>query len=289
MSPDVRRAPRLLFVSDNAAYVVDIFTLPGMALKGQLTGFNSPQGECADATGNIWITNTGTSELLQYSRTGTLIRRLSDTFGYPVGCSVNKATGDLAVTDIFDRHSSHGGVLVYAGASGQPKDYTCSGTAVYEYYFVGYGPDGSLWVDGTDRQGYFGLCTGTPSALSPLALSGGAIYFPGLVQWDSASGQWYVGDQLCNDTMSACIYPISGSGVVGSAINLSGYSGSYVCDLVQAVIANGGTYVVGSDNNYCGNATPASYRWLFPAGGSPSNYNNSAGLSRPIGAAISTK
>jgi len=50
VSPDVKRAPRVLFVTDYALGDVDVFTLPTLALKGVLTGFNGPQGECTDGS-----------------------------------------------------------------------------------------------------------------------------------------------------------------------------------------------------------------------------------------------
>jgi len=76
--------------------------------------------------------------------------------------------------------------------------------------------------------------------------------------------------------------------VLGPAINPSAYNGSYVCDLAQGVIGPGFTYLAGGDYNYCKNANPAAYRWPFPAGGSPTNYNDSV-VEGPVGAAISTK
>jgi hypothetical protein len=42
-SPDVKKAHRLLFVSDYYPYHVDIFTMPDLALKGTLTGFYEPR------------------------------------------------------------------------------------------------------------------------------------------------------------------------------------------------------------------------------------------------------
>ena len=61
VSPDVKSAHRLLFISDDSSQDVYIFTMPAMQLKGTLTGFNGPQGMCSDKQGNIWVVNTGTS------------------------------------------------------------------------------------------------------------------------------------------------------------------------------------------------------------------------------------
>lgn len=286
VSPDTGRVRRLLFISDVVTNDVYIFIMPGLALKGTLTGFNEPQGMCSDAVGNIWITNTGTYQILEYSHTGRLLNTLSDPGNYyPVGCAIDPATGNLAVANLEGPNGLAGDILVYPGASGTPAVYTCPG--LYRPYFLGYGPGGSLWVDGQNQSGIFALCGGgSPSGLSQIPLSGDTIYFPGLVQWDNAGSTWYVGDQYCGHTTAACIYPVSGSGVVGPAITLTNYSGGYVCELVQGVIGQSNKFVAGGDYNYCKNASPAVYRWPFPGGGSPSNFNNSA-VTGPIGAAIS--
>jgi sugar lactone lactonase YvrE len=77
----------LLFICDYGANDVDIFTMPQMALKGQLTGLSFPEGECTDASGNVWVANTGASAMQLYSRTGTLLKTLSVAGEYPSGCA----------------------------------------------------------------------------------------------------------------------------------------------------------------------------------------------------------
>ena len=93
---------RILFVSDDGTNDVYMFTLPAMTLTGTLTGFSEPQGMCIDKSRNVWITNTGTLQIYQYSPGGTLLKTLTDPNGDPVGCAVNRNNGDLAVTNIFN-------------------------------------------------------------------------------------------------------------------------------------------------------------------------------------------
>jgi len=50
VSPDVKKARRLLFVSDDSTNDVYIFTMPAMALKGTLTGFTDPRACALTAT-----------------------------------------------------------------------------------------------------------------------------------------------------------------------------------------------------------------------------------------------
>ncbi|HEY3674376.1 MAG TPA: hypothetical protein VGK84_00130, partial [Candidatus Tumulicola sp.] len=76
-----------LYVSDSGTNEVTTFAWPkpktGSALRGS---FSEPQGECADASGNVFITNTGGSNVLEYSGS-KLVNTLLDAGEYPVGCS----------------------------------------------------------------------------------------------------------------------------------------------------------------------------------------------------------
>ena len=123
MSPAAASAKSLLYVSDAGTFEVYAYAFPSLALTGTLTGFNRPQGECSDRAGNVWITNTNSLNLLEYAHGGTnAIADLADPTGYPVGCAVNPATGDLAVTNLFDL--SGGGGFSYTKMHAVPPDPT---------------------------------------------------------------------------------------------------------------------------------------------------------------------
>jgi len=290
VSPAVKNAPRLLFASDSGTDDVYIYTLPALSLKGTLTGFSEPQGECADGSGNIYIANTGTYQVLEYSRTGTLLNTFDDSYGYPVGCSV--WGNDLAVTNIFG-FSGTGQVLVYSISDPSGSPTVLENPDQYYYYFDGYDTSGNLWVSGKDDSGYYILsdCAAGGTSCSTISLSGGTIYFPGSVVYDSITTSWYAADQLCGDTTAACFYPVSTSGSLGTAINLDTYEGGDACDVVQATIAApfGLKYAAGGDYEYCGNTASTENRWPWTAGGKPTNYNDGGQISTPIGAAVSVK
>jgi hypothetical protein len=159
-----------------------IFSLPAMALMGTLTGFDEPQGMCSDKAGNIWITNTGTLQIFQYSRTGTLLKTLSDTNGYPVGCAVNKPNGDLAVTNIIGYPSGDGTVDVYANATGTPTVY--SSPSQTENFFDAYDSSGNLYVDGFGDSGFsLSKLPNGSSTMSTIILAAELLAFPGGVNW----------------------------------------------------------------------------------------------------------
>ncbi len=294
LGPGEKDAPRLLFISDYGADDVNIFTMPDMVLKGTLTGFDFPEGECSDAAGNIWIANAGASEMLQYSRTGTLLKTLSDPGFYPAGCDVNKSNNDLAVANIESTTAGAGNITVFANASGSGTVYTSSSIA--EYFFAGYDPNGNLYFDGTDASrtnSYFAELPVGSSSTKVITLSGATLHFAGMVQWYKTGGYVALGDQECGGATSSCIYWISVSGSTGTNLgttNLSNYEGGNVCSMAQGVIAAyGERYVAGTDYESCGYTPTTAYRWPYEAGGTPTNYNNTAAFVEPLGAAVSTK
>ena len=292
VSPELRkRESRILFVSDSGTEDLYMCTLPGMSLKGTLTGFSEPQGMCSDTKGDVFVDNTGTTQVLEISRTGSILNTFTDTYGYPIGCAIDPATGNLAVADIFGFYGA-GQVVIWPGANPSATPTTVSNPSQYFYYFDGYGPGSSLWVSGRNSYGTYMLSDCGASSCSTISLSGGTIYFPGAVQWDGTRGQWVLFDQLCGDTEAAWSYPVSSSGVLGSATTYDNLSGSAVCDLAQgAITGDSHKFVVGSDYEGCHFTSSSSDRWAYTAGGSPTNSVSYpfTSYALPDGAAVSDK
>jgi hypothetical protein len=285
VSPDAKNAPRLLFVSDDGTDDVYMFSMPTMALKGTLTGFSEPQGMCSDGKGNIWITNTGTLQIYQYSRAGTLLNTLSDPTGDPVGCAINRANGDLAVTNIFN-NSGDGTVEVYANATGTPTSY--SNPSQTENFFDAYDGSGNLYVDGFGNSGFsLSVLPNGSSTMSTVHLSGGTLYFPGAVNVRKATGL-VIGDQECNDAGASCLYSVSISGSTGTITGSTPLTnnGGGACDVDQGTLSPVGKYYAGGCITEA-TAPSAAARWAYPGGGEPTNFNTN--VSEPIGAAISAR
>jgi hypothetical protein len=288
ISPDARRAPRLLFVSDDGTDDINIYTMPAMALKGQLTGFSEPQGMCTDASGNIWVTNTGTNQVIQLSRSGSTLKTLSDPTGFPVGCAV-APNGDLAVTNIIGNPSGDGNVVVYANATGSGQ--TFFNPTMFEYFFPAYDNAGNLLVDGFTSAGYgLSYLASGSSSLSNVGISGGTLFFPGGINWNRGTSAFALGDQECGGGEASCVYAATVSGgvaTIGGVTNLLDNSGESSFDADQLTIGPFGNYLAGGTISE-DSAASAANRWANPAGGSPTNFNDTT-VVEPIGAAISNK
>jgi len=180
----------LLYVSNQGNNTVTVYAYQTRKLVGSLSGFSNPAGLCTDAAGDVWITNEGGNDVIEYAHGGTNpIKTLSDGSEQPLACSVDKTTGNLAVLNDDD-------VAVYADASGSPALYT--GGGVYGDYALGYGSHGDLLVDGGSYDSRnviaFAQLPAGAKHLKQLVLSQTIQWAPpAFVQWD---GQfWVVGTE----------------------------------------------------------------------------------------------
>ena len=182
--------------------------------------------------------------------------------GAHTGCSVDPATGNLAVTSYGVSSSGGGAVAIYAHAKGKPQHYTDS--KIPHFNFCGYDPKGNLYADGTDAaqsQFHFAELSKGAKTFENIKLTGGLIYYPGNVQWD---GKYVaVGDQNIGGFDVSAIYQTTGAG--GKIVHktpLDDPTDGSAEDIVQFWID--GKTVVGP-NNY---GSDAGF-YKYPAGGKP--------------------
>ena len=289
ISPDVKRARHMLFETDYGSGVVDMYTVPNMALKGQITGLDGPQGACSDSSGNVWVTNTNTRQVFQYSRTGTLLKTINDSYGYPTGCAVNNSNGNVAIANIVNNTYYDGGVVIYPNGSGSGTEINNPGQD--EYFFDAYDTSGNLYVDGTHNYDFvLSECRSGSSSCHTLKVSSASVGFPGGVSWNKVTSQLVVVDQKCGGNLESCAYAGAVSGntyKVTSTTALSNYDGT-ACDVDQPTLAPSAKYVAGGCFSFGSTSITSTVdRWAFPAGGTPTNY--AAGTVEPVGAAISNK
>lgn len=203
--PDARRQ-NLIYVSDDLTNEVYILSYPAGTLVGQLIEFNQPQGLCSDAQGNVFIANTGASQIVEFPHGGrNVVTVLSDPDGNPAGCAVDPTNGNLAVTNVVSASAPSGNVAIYTKGSGTAVTYAVPG--VLRPYFCGYDNKGNLFVDGQTSGGGFGLARLAEGARAMHAIAlDQTVEYPGAVQWD---GKYIaIGDQLLNEILE---FSISGS------------------------------------------------------------------------------
>ncbi len=134
-----------------AAPSVGVYTFPQGKLVGRWSGTagSFTGGECSDSTGNTYVTyslyvpGTGgwAGEILKFSSGETSpVAILKDPSAFPVACSIDPVSGNLAVAN-----SGAATLAIYKSASGTPTVYTDSNVNLYG---VTYDNNGSVFVDG---------------------------------------------------------------------------------------------------------------------------------------------
>jgi hypothetical protein len=269
MAPDAKNQD-LLYISDIGTYDVYVYSYPKGKLKGRLTGFGGPEGECVDQRGDVFIANFSSSSVLEYRHAGkSPIATLDDPGYYPVGCSVDPTTGDLAVTNyVTTVGGGQGNVVVYRDAKGSPEAY--ADPLISKMAFCGYDNAGNLFVDGvTSGSGFaFAELSSGGRSLKNISLNR-SIGVPGGIQWDGTYVS--VGDRETN-----MIYQFAISGTKGKEAGSTSLTGA--SEVNQFWIDS--AQVIGSDPG----AANVKF-WNYPSGGSPTKAI--AGFSQPVGATVS--
>jgi hypothetical protein len=185
----------LLYISDGNAEVT-VYTYWQKTLVNTLTGFTQPEGECSDARGDVFITDAGAQRVFEYAHAGKEpIATLDDAPYAPYACSVNPATGALAVANEAGS-SSRGNLAVYAHASGTPKLYTDS--TIKDFQACAYDGSGNLLASNGQADGrdsYFAWLPKNGSKLVNVNLPGPQSSWTWQdvngIQWD---GRYWVVD-----------------------------------------------------------------------------------------------
>ncbi len=284
MKPNCCALQKTLFLTDafggssftGAVYAFDYVT---GAFLGQVAappeGFLEVQGACSDNNGNVYFANTDSSTIDEYTHSGAFVTALSDPGEFPVGCSYDRSSGVLAVSNIIDTSGGPGSISIFSGGMLQG---TFSPPNMSRVYSIGFqGKTSVLWVSGDDSSGIFQYDSCNNGKCVAVGIHGVDIGFPGAVQWSAQTKTMVVGDQ---DTFSApAFYWVNDSGnVVGQTV-LQCDQQSDFCDIAQAAIKGSG--IVGSDA-----IALTAARYAFSAGGPPILFYR-APFAQPIGAAVS--
>jgi|ERR1700678_1871671 len=210
MSPNAKKnvGNALMYVSNFGTDDVSVYTYKNIGettvLAGALTGFTKPGVPCTDNNGNVFVPDYGAAKIYEYAHGATSPTQvLSDPTGYPVSCSVDLSTGNLAVAN-FGPATANGNVAIFPQATGTPT--TTFAANVAHPAFVGYTPTGALYVDGVDTTGAFQMATlpSGSSAFSPVTITGATLYSPGAIVWGGSF--LLVGDQMYQNQPTSAVY-----------------------------------------------------------------------------------
>jgi hypothetical protein len=167
----------LLYITGGGTNQVYVFTYPDGKLVQTLTGFENPNGECVDSSGNVYITQS-TGDIVEYAHGASSPINTFYAAYANYGCAVDPTTGNLAAA------TSHA-VTLWQNGQESPITYTNPNRYVYERY-CGYDNGGNLFIGGDNA--FYGdldlseLPSGGSSIVN-LSLDG-RYNAGGQVQWD---------------------------------------------------------------------------------------------------------
>ncbi len=178
------KSTALVYVADDGASTVSIYSDPAWQPLGALLGFNEPWHLCLDAAQDVYVVDLGTKLITEYAHGSVApVQTFDDSQGEPIACAVNPVTGDLAVADVNGPNDAPGDVVVYHSAKRSPRKYTVPG--FYNYFRVAYDPSGNLIAEGSDKfiyQSYLAELPNGGRAFEPLTLDQNIAW--GDLAWD---------------------------------------------------------------------------------------------------------
>ncbi len=256
----------LLYVSDWDTNDVFVYNFATHAAVGQLTGLRRPSGQCVDASHNVWITELQGLDVVEYAHGGKApIKRLK-TGGYPIGCAIDAATGDLAVANLYTKNGP-GSLQIWKNAAGTPATFTSS--TLHDLWPPAYDDKGDVFVEGQFVSGAGYGVSELPrggKTLRSESLKGATIHFAGAALWDGA----HIGltDQSSASGDTTVVYRTDFVGAVGSVVGRthlldpSCHAGTDV--VVPDVVHRGPAIDVIGGNIACRKRFDL---WSYPAGG----------------------
>ncbi|HMF29190.1 MAG TPA: hypothetical protein VKE42_10490 [Candidatus Cybelea sp.] len=264
----------MLYITDVGANKVYVYSYPYGTLVQTLTGFNSPVRDCSDASGNVYITNTESEEILKFAHGGNKpIATFSDPGYLPWDCSVDPTSGALAATGYGTSRSNTGSVAIFSGGPGPPKIYQDRG--VQAYLFCTYDSQGNLFVDGLDHSYGFVLIELRKGAskFDRIAIRQHFAAWGGL-QWD--------GRYLAIGDGSSAIYDFAIKGKKAQRRHVVPLKDAI--DVAQFWL-DGETLIAPDGPN---GANHDAGVWKYPRGGKPVKLIGKKAFQNPSGATVST-
>lgn len=274
----------LLYVS-NADGIVNVYRYWQHTLVGELTDFTNPQGECTDSAGDVYITDYGSDDIVEYAHGGTSpMRTINDSPYKPYGCAVDRKTGNLAVANLSQAsYYSSGNLAIYKHAKGTPvyytaKDFTNVVACAYDNYGDLLATGYYSYYYGYYQETEFGYLARNSKTLELINLPPytSSYYWPSVqgVAWD---GKYW----MVTSYSTLYLYSIDIKPVEVGTVTVKGNNGPVA--LYFAPATKRATQAVGTLSD---ESTDEVNYWNYPAGGSPID-TLTHGLAEPYGIAIS--
>ncbi|MGA9945204.1 MAG: hypothetical protein WBE79_12080 [Candidatus Cybelea sp.] len=295
MLPEAK-SESLLYISDftPGGSRVYAYTFPDGKLVGALD-VEAPGGECVDKTGDVWITSR--SKIVEYAHGGSKpIEALRDSDG-PDDCSVDFASGSLAVSNQPSNRNKPGTVLIYSKAQGVPKTYQASsdirypnalsydnrGNLFIDGYWIGY--SGSSCSSGCPYPGFAELSRGA-NAIRNIKLRGGRYFCgqsgPGGVEFD---GQYLAIAPACNQYWIYRYFLNRGHGDYKEQLTLNNAAFLFHFWIQDRTLVAPDCIIVRKNHKaYCEGAI---MYYDYPGGGNPTKTITGKNLHYPVAAAVS--
>jgi hypothetical protein len=263
-----------VFISDLELGDIFVFDEAGNP-EAIIAGLSEPQGIGADLYGDVYVTNTNTSQVLVYGPDYKTVKKtLSDPGQYPVDVKYDAQTGLVGVTNITNTSGGPGSVSFYAKNATTPC-VTVANKNWTAIYFGAFDATGNFFIDGQTSSGsvLVGVVQGGCSAFSITTLTiGNTINFPGGVQV-TPSNQIAIADQSA-DSIFTYNHPVGNS--LGNPVDVTSLTGA--SDPVEFAISRGGSLWTADAG------LSSAVKYAYPAGGSAKM--TIKGLKLPIGAAV---
>ena len=204
----------LAYVADGATSV-SMYSYPQLKLVGQLTGIEQPEGLCVDSAGDVWVADYGGQKMEEFAHGASKPKATLklENFQNPYACSVDRKTGNLAVTAW--RGGTAGYLNIFKKAKGTATILTDSSFGYMDY--VAYDAKGNLFIDGVTANGKFEYTELKSGATKFTAVSLKHVSSAGGVQSDGKN-------VAVGDATAAKIYATSGNKIVGTT-TLNGAGG----------------------------------------------------------------
>ncbi|HEX3368354.1 MAG TPA: hypothetical protein VHS56_02170 [Candidatus Cybelea sp.] len=208
---------------------------------------------CSDKSGNVYVTRFKGVQVYAHGAT-TPFRTLKMAYDFPVDCSVDPTSGDLAVAVACLSCSTS--VVIYRHAKGTPKAYSAGMLGQH----CGYDNRGNLFVSGNSSGAEFVELPKGGAAFTPIS-SNPPIPTDGHIQWD---GHFLTVLNPGSHGVTPEIDQVTVSGSTGTIVGSTPLNGTYNA---SSAWIEGDRVVVPFVDAYYG-ASRIGY-WKYPEGGDP--------------------